>query len=109
MSDEARREEAGARARAHVTIAGHVQGVYFRDATRQEARRAGVTGWVRNLPHGQVEALFEGDQEAVRALIAWCHIGPPDAHVDWVSVTWDDPTGQYDRFTIAPTPHNTHH
>lgn len=66
-------------------ISGRVQGVAFRAATRAEAQRRGVAGWVRNLPDGQVEAHFEGTPEAVAALVTWCHRGPPGARVDGVT------------------------
>lgn len=55
--------------------------MWYRGATEAEARRLGVDGWVRNLPDGSVEALIEGESSAVRALIAWCRIGPPGARV----------------------------
>jgi acylphosphatase len=67
--------------RVRLRISGRVQGVYYRGATTTEARRLGVSGWVRNLPDGDVEALLEGPPEAVRALVAWCRIGPPGAVV----------------------------
>ncbi|HET8628599.1 MAG TPA: acylphosphatase [Thermomicrobiales bacterium] len=87
--------------RARALIAGRVQGVYFRDSTRKRAELAGVTGWVRNRPDGRVEALFEGEEEAVRGLIAWCHTGPPHARVADVAVEWEQPTGEFGRFSIV--------
>ena len=68
-------------ARVHVVIEGRVQGVFFRASTRDEARARGLGGWVRNLPDGRVEALFEGDQRVVENMLAWCHKGPPYAYV----------------------------
>lgn len=70
----------------HAHIYGKVQGVYFRWSTREEARRLGVTGWVRNRPDGSVEALFQGPTEAVQAMLAWCGHGPSNARVDNVQV-----------------------
>ena len=67
--------------RAHLRIEGRVQGVSFRQSTRDEADRLGVKGWVRNLPDGAVEAVLEGEPEAVEALVAWCHRGPRLAEV----------------------------
>lgn len=89
---------------AHVYISGIVQGVFFRDSTRRRALERGVVGWVRNLPDGRVEAYFEGNEEAVRSLVEWCHHGPPGAVVDDVEVEWGASTGQFSTFTIRPTP-----
>ncbi len=69
------------RARTRLRISGRVQGVWYRGATQAEARKLGVAGWVRNRPDGSVEAIIEGDAEAVRALVDWCRSGPPGAHV----------------------------
>lgn len=76
-----------------VTVSGRVQGVFFRDSCRREARAAGVVGWVRNRPDGTVEARFEGDPEAVDRLVSWCGHGPPGAVVTGVDVAADSPTG----------------
>ena len=67
--------------RYRVLVSGRVQGVFFRDTCRRVAEEHGVAGWVRNLPDGRVEAVFEGLPEAVDALVAWCHEGPPRARV----------------------------
>lgn len=74
-------------ARVHVLVTGKVQGVWFRESTRQEAERLGVSGWVRNLPDGRVEAVFTGPPQAVDELVAWCRKGPPNARVDGVAAT----------------------
>lgn len=87
--------------RAHVFISGRVQGVNFRVATRDQARQAGVTGWVRNLPDGRVEAVFEGSNAAVRRMVSWCYSGPTAAEVDRVDVQWEDPTSADSSFTIS--------
>ncbi len=86
--------------RANVIIFGRVQGVFFRDETRRSAQRIGVAGWVRNLPDGTVEALFEGDAEAVNAVIEWCHTGSPFANVSEVKVAWQSWVGDMDGFRI---------
>jgi acylphosphatase len=86
--------------RAHVYISGRVQGVFFRDSTRQQARAAGVAGWVRNLHDGRVEAVFEGPRDAVQRVVQWCHSGPAYAHVTHVQVDWEPPTGQEQDFRI---------
>lgn len=65
-----------------LVIEGTVQGVLFRESTREQADRLGVTGWIANLPDGRrVEALLDGPQDAVRKLVEWCHHGPDDAEV----------------------------
>ena len=87
--------------RAHIQVAGRVQGVFFRQTTAEEANRIGVTGWVKNLPNGDVEAVIEGTQENVDRLIVWCHHGPPAARVDGVSISWEAPTGQFTRFSVT--------
>jgi acylphosphatase len=81
------------RVRAHVHISGLVQGVSFRWYAIQHARRAGVGGWVRNVPDGRVEAVFEGPSDAVTALVEWCHEGPSSARVTGVDVVWEEPEG----------------
>ncbi len=86
--------------RAHVLISGRVQGVFFRAATRDEARSRSLSGWVRNLPGSQVEAVFEGPEEKVREAVQWCHEGPPFAAVRDVKVEWQEPTGEFDGFQI---------
>lgn len=68
----------------HLRIEGRVQGVWFRESMRQEAERLGVSGWVRNRPDGSVEAVVQGADAAVDALLAWSRQGPPMARVDRV-------------------------
>ncbi|PSQ33516.1 acylphosphatase [Halobacteriales archaeon SW_10_68_16] len=82
------------RTRAHVYVSGRVQGVYFRATTREEAREAGVDGWVRNLPDGRVEAVFEGPREDVEEMVAFCHEGSSTARVEDVEVTYEDLQGE---------------
>ena len=79
--------------RRRVIVHGRVQNVWFRDSCRREAEVAGVAGWVRNRPDGTVEAAFEGPADAVAALVAWCHQGPPRARVDRVEQFDELPTG----------------
>lgn len=78
--------------RVHLRITGKVQGVFFRESTKTKARELGVDGWVRNLPDGSVEALAQGHEASVAALIDWCRRGPPAARVADVSVE-DKPVG----------------
>ncbi len=64
-----------------VNVSGRVQGVCFRARTREEARRIGVAGWVRNLPDGSVEVFMQGPDEKVNSLLSWCYQGPAGASV----------------------------
>lgn len=80
--------------RRRVVVHGRVQGVWFRDSCRTEARAAGVSGWVRNRPDRTVEAVFEGPEAAVAALVAWCGVGPIRARVDRVEEVDELPTGE---------------
>ncbi|MGB9853418.1 MAG: acylphosphatase [Candidatus Bathyarchaeales archaeon] len=86
--------------RAHVFVSGRVQGVFFRYETRNEARMRDVKGWVRNMPDGRVEAVIEGEEEAVKELIEFCKQGPPGARVTKVDVTWENYTGEFKDFEI---------
>ncbi len=86
--------------RLHLRITGLVQGVFFRVHTRDEARRLGLAGWVRNLPDGSVEAVAEGPRAALEQLAAWCHRGPPGAAVEQVEQSWAEPTGEHGGFSI---------
>jgi len=86
--------------RAQLIIHGMVQGVFFRAATRDEAIRIGVGGWVRNLPDGTVQALFEGEKKKVEEIIAWCHQGPPGARVNKVQISWEAHRGEFRHFEI---------
>jgi len=88
------------RVRAHVLVTGRVQGVFFRTETQDEAMRHNVAGWVRNLPDGRVEAVFEGEKENVDRLIEFCRRGPPGARVTRVDVSWEDYTGEFKGFRI---------
>jgi acylphosphatase len=87
--------------RARVVISGRVQGVYFRASARDVARAQRLSGWVRNRLDGDVEAVVEGEGEAVQAFIAWCHKGPPGAHVIDVQVTLDLYTGEFQGFRVV--------
>lgn len=86
--------------RVRVLISGKVQGVFFRAYTEEEANRLGVKGWVRNLPDGRVEAVFEGEDEAVDKMIAWCHKGSPHSRVTHVEVIEEPYTGEFKDFRV---------
>jgi acylphosphatase len=86
--------------RVHLLVTGIVQGVSFRYYTLQQAVRCGVSGWVRNLPDGRVEAVAEGDEAGVDRLIEWCREGPRSARVEQVEVLPETPTGEFQGFRI---------
>jgi acylphosphatase len=77
-----------------------VQGIFFRNETQDEALRHNITGWVRNLPDGRVEAIFEGEKDRVDSLIEFCRRGPPGARVTGVDVVWEGYTGKFKTFSI---------
>ena len=79
--------------RKRVVVHGQVQGVFFRDTTRREARSRGVAGWIRNTPQGTVEAVFEGEPDAVEWLVDFCRRGPRGADVERVDVSDEEPEG----------------
>lgn len=89
--------------RRRVVVSGLVHGVFFRDTCRRTARENDVAGWVRNVPDGTVEAVFEGEPERVDKLVEWAHHGPPLATVEAVSVREEEPEGLRG-FEIRVTP-----
>jgi acylphosphatase len=80
--------------RVHVFVAGRVQGVFFRASCAEEARALGVAGWVRNAADGRVEAVFEGTEASVEAMVEWCRRGPAHARVDAVEVEREVPANE---------------
>ena len=90
----------GQRARVWLRISGRVQGVGFRYAALDEARRLGVTGWVRNTHDGAVELVAEGDRNELQRLVAWCHGGPRGALVTNVEERWLEHHGDFTDFRI---------
>lgn len=86
--------------RATLLISGRVQGVAFRHYTCQFAQSQRVSGWVRNLPSGEVEAQLEGEADAVRTVIDWCQHGPETAQVAGVKVEWGEFCGEFFGFAI---------
>jgi len=87
--------------RAHVYIEGRVQGVFFRDWTRRQARELGLTGWVRNIEDGRVEAVFEGPKKLLEKMIGKCQEGPPVANVSHIDVVWEKGTGEFSDFEVV--------
>ena len=82
------------------TVSGKVQGVWFRDSTRQEAIKLKVTGWVKNIPGGTVYLEAEGEENNLKSLERWLHIGSPYSRVDRVELQWIMPTKTYSTFTV---------
>jgi acylphosphatase len=88
-------------ARVRILITGLVQGVFFRREMTDYARRLGISGWVRNLRDGRVEALAEGERLRLDDLIRFCHVGPRGAVVRKVEVEWSDYSGEFRGFRIT--------
>jgi acylphosphatase len=88
------------KARARVFVNGRVQGVFFRSQTQRRAESLDVKGWVRNLLDGRVEAVFEGEEEAVNAMIKFCEQGPRGAYITKVDVKWEEYAGEFRDFKI---------
>lgn len=86
--------------RAEVVIRGRVQGVFYRQSTRDTALRLGLTGWVKNCSDGSVAAVFEGEKTGVDAAIQWCRQGPAAARVSEVKVDWQEFRGEFSGFAI---------
>jgi acylphosphatase len=80
--------------RVRVFVEGRVQGVWFRGGTYGEAERLGIRGWVRNLPNGCVEAVYEGPRNAVEEMLAWTRRGPACARVDALHIVDETPRGE---------------
>ena len=83
-----------------IRVRGRVQGVYFRASAQREARRLGLTGWIRNRPDQSVELVAEGEEAGIKDLVAWAHHGPSAARVDAVEVKWRSFTGELFDFRI---------
>jgi acylphosphatase len=90
--------------RVYLRIRGRVQGVYFRQSTREQAIELGLTGWVRNRRDGSVELVAEGDSNSLQALVNWCKKGPALADVTDVERLDEEPVGMFGKFDV----HKTH-
>ncbi|MBZ9569707.1 acylphosphatase [Patescibacteria group bacterium] len=86
--------------RVHVFISGMVQGVFFRSNTQSRARSLGVTGWVKNLADGRVEAVFEGEKEKIKEIIEWARKGPKIARVNDIDIEWQEHKGEFENFEV---------
>ncbi|MFQ5433236.1 MAG: acylphosphatase, partial [Nitrospinota bacterium] len=88
-------------ARVRVTVSGRVQGVFFRANTVEQAVALGLAGEVRNMMNGNVEIIAEGNKKKIEKLIEWCRVGPPQARVDSVDVTWEEFLGKFTEFSVS--------
>ena len=88
-------------ARAHLFISGWVQGVFYRAFTRDLAQSLGLSGWVKNLRDGRVEALFEGRKDLIEKAVATCNAGPPGARVSHIDLLWEKYIGDLKGFLIT--------
>ena len=86
--------------KANVMVSGKVQGVFYRAETAVKARQLDITGWIRNLPDGRVEAVFEGDEADVQTMVEFCRRGPPNARVMNVEVVRGEWKGEFADFAV---------
>ncbi len=89
--------------RIHLIVRGRVQEVYFRASAQREARRNGLTGWVKNRNDGSVEMVVEGEEDHVKDFLLWSQAGPSTSRVDKVETKWRSYTGEFSDFRIAGT------
>jgi len=87
--------------RAHIIVSGRVQGVYFREQTRKGAKKLSVSGWIKNLEDGRVEAIFEGEKEKVEKIVNWARRGPFFAKVNDLEIEWGEYQGEFESFEIV--------
>ncbi len=86
--------------RVRCVVYGRVQGVFFRGTTLEKAKEYGLVGWVRNNPDGTVEAIFEGEEQAIEKMLQWCRKGPPLAQVTDMNVVEEPYVGEFSDFNI---------
>jgi acylphosphatase len=87
--------------RAHIFVEGRVQGVFYRAWTRENASKLGLSGWVKNLDNGRVEAVFEGPKEKLEQMVEKCKKGSRPSQVKHVDVVWEEATGEHKGFEIS--------
>jgi len=87
--------------RAHIIVSGRVQGVFFRQNTKRQAQTRGVFGWIQNTPDGNVEAVFEGEEAAVKEVVDYCRHGPSFAKVENIQIDYEDFKGEFSDFKIT--------
>ncbi|MCP6717933.1 MAG: acylphosphatase [Patescibacteria group bacterium] len=86
--------------RAHIIVSGRVQGVGYRNNTFQQAQKIGLSGWVKNLEDGRVEAVFEGEKQEVEKIINWAKKGPLLANISDFKIDWQEHKGEFSNFEI---------
>src|SRR5574341_2159455 len=86
--------------RVHILVSGKVQGVFFRKSTKNKAQELDITGWVRNLDDGRVEAVFEGEKEKVEKMVEWARKGPDYAEVKDIKIMRGEYKGEFRGFTV---------
>jgi len=84
----------------HLFIKGKVQGVFFRASTQQKAQKLNLTGWVKNLPNGQVEVVAEGNSRNLKTFLKWIQKGPQLAHITSIDIYWEKPLNKFNSFSI---------
>ena len=87
-------------ARAHILVKGLVQGVFFRANTQKMAAELGLNGWVKNTSDGEVEAVFEGEEEKINKILEWAKRGPPAAKVDGLDIEREKYKGEFKNFEV---------
>ncbi len=87
--------------RVQIIIHGRVQGVFYRASAQREAKRLGITGWIKNRQDGTVEALVEGDETKVKEFLNWSQHGPTTARVEDIETRWRSYTGEFSAFKIV--------
>jgi acylphosphatase len=87
--------------RANIVVKGKVQGVYFRQNAQRICNEYGVTGWVHNVEDGSVEAILEGNKNSVEDVVSWFRVGPSNAHVERVELSYDRYSGEFQDFKIS--------
>ncbi len=86
--------------KVHAIVTGRVQGVFFRKYTQEQADKLKLAGWVRNLPDGSVETVFQGEKKTVEQMLAWLYKGSPHSQVTGVLSNEEKPADEFTEFTI---------
>lgn len=101
MNDPTPDKNSQIKIRAHIIVRGKVQGVYFRQNAQRICKEYGVTGWVLNANDGSVEAILEGSKNSVEDAISWFKVGPSNAHVEKIELSYDKYSGEFQDFKVS--------